>query len=461
MTPDYSSAARASRPAAIKTLLIAGLVAVSTAAAFTLRSHAVGTSTDSATSVTATAAPPSALVAGQIPSAPKVDKAIVNSRVKTVLNTPSGDHWQSITVARGQTLSTIFKAHGLNPDDWRSVLVLGGDTSRLRHLQIGNKLRFQIINGQLQALTYAYDSTHTLDVHRAGQELQANTVTAALDHRPAEASGQIHDSLFVDGQHAGLSNNLMLEFAHIFNYDVDFGQDLQAGDRFTVIYDRVYKNGKKLRDGNILAAELVNQGHTYRAVRFVDKDGNAAYYTPNGQPLRRAFIRTPVAFTRISSGFSLARLNPVLHTIRPHYGTDYAAPAGTPVHATASGRVAFISRDGGYGNVIKVRHGAHYETIYAHLSRFRKGLGTGSKVQQDEVIGYVGMTGLATGPHLHYEFRINGEPKNPVTVKLPRGQPLPPHEIVEFRKEETPLVARINSIDSRQYADNGPTIGTR
>ena len=434
MTPYCSSAAQASRPAATKTVLIASLVA----AAIMMHSHSVHA--HSASSATTPAA----------------------SRV--ALKSPTDDHWQTAVVRRGQTLSTIFQAHGLSSVDWRPVLALGGSTSQLRHLHVGDTLRLQVVNGQLQALAYAHDSTRALKVKRVAGKLWKATITAPLVRHTVEVSGQIHDSLFVDGRHAGLSDRLVLQFAHIFNYDVDSGQDLQAGGRFTVIYDQIYKNGKKLRDGNILAAELANQGHVYRIVRFVDKDGNVAYYTPKGQPLRRAFIRTPVAFTRISSSFSLARINPVLHIIRPHYGTDYAAPAGTPVHVTASGRVAFIGRDGGYGNVIKVLkvlHGTHYETVYAHLSHFRKGLDIGSKVRQDEVIGYVGMTGLATGPHLHYEFRINGKPENPVTVKLPRGQPLPPHEMVKFRKEEMSLVARINNIDSRQYADNGPTIGTR
>lgn len=468
MTLDYSSAARAPRPAATKTILLAGLVAVSTAAAIMLHSHAVGTRYNSAASANSLpptlalqAAPPAALASGQMPLTSALHKNIVTLALMVAPKSPPDDHWQSVTVAKGQTLSTIFKAHGLGPDDWISVLALGGDTSQLRHLQVGDKLRLQVTNGQLQALSYDYDSTHTLDIHRAGEGLQAHTITATLDRRPVEVSGQIHDSLSVDGQHAGLSSRLILQFAHIFNYDVDFGQDLQPGDHFTVVYDQIYKNGKKLRDGNILAAELVNQGHAYRAVRFVDKNGNVDYYTPKGQSLHRAFIRTPLRFTRISSGFSLARLNPVLHIIRPHYGTDYAAPTGTPVHVTGKGRIAFMGRDSGYGNVIKVRHGTHYETVYAHLSRFHKGLGVGSKVKQDQVIGYVGMTGLATGPHLHYEFRINGKPMNPVTVKLPRGRPLPPRQMVKFRKQEQPLIARIDSIDSRQFADNGPTIGTR
>lgn len=467
MTLDYSSAARAPRPAATKTVLLAGLVAVSSAAIMlhsgndSTRYTSVAPTNLSLFSLERQATSPSALISSQISPSPEIYKSIVNAPAKAAPKAPPVDPWQVVTVTKGQTLSTIFKAHGLDPDEWLAVLALNGNTSELRHLQIGDKLRLQIANRQLQALSYAYDATHTLDIRRTGEGLQARTITATLDRRPVEVSGQIHNSLSVDGQHAGLSSRLILQFAHIFNYDVDFGQDLQAGDHFTVIYDQIYKDGKKLRDGNILAAELVNQGHTYRAVRFVGKDGKAAYYTPQGQSLHRAFIRSPLDFTRISSGFSLARMNPVLHIIRPHYGTDYAAPTGTPVHVTGSGRVIFMGRDGGYGNVIKVDHGTHYETVYAHLSRYRKGLRVGSKVQQDEVIGYVGMTGLATGPHLHYEFRINGKPMNPVTVKLPRGLPLPPHEMLKFRKEEKTLIARIDGIDSRQLADNDPTIGIR
>ena len=472
MTLDYSSAARAASPAARKVVLIAGLVAA-TAAAVAMMHPYRGEGPSAPTEANAAINTPQPLVdtlkaSANVPQPPETYDDIVHSAVQNALTSPAksagaatSTPWLTTTVKRGQTLSTIFEAHGLGPSDWHSVLALGGDTRQLRHLQIGDKLRLKIRDNDLQALSYAYDDNHTLDVRRVGDSLRANTVVAKLEHHEVAASGQIHSSLFVDGQHAGLSNRLMLEFAHIFNYDIDFAQDLQAGDRFTVVYDQVYKNGKKLRDGDILAAEFVNQGHRYRAVRFVESDGNAAYFTPQGQPLHRAFTRTPVDFTRISSGFSLARWHPILHRMRAHYGVDYAAPMGTPVHVTGDGRIAFIGRDGGYGNAIKVQHGKHYETIYGHMSRFHKGLGVGTRVHQGQVIGYVGMTGLATGPHLHYEFRVNGKPKNPITVKLPRGLPLSPHELARFRKQEGPLVARIDSVDSSQYADSGPTIGTR
>lgn len=473
MTLDYSSAARATSPAARKVILIAGLVAATAAAVVVMRPHgddavvAAATVASGDATVTAMPSPNPDVAAANVPMPPDAYDDIVQSAVHDALTAPSqpaeatNSEWITAKVKRGQTLSTIFDTNGLGPAEWHSVLALGGDTRELRRLQIGDHLRLRIHNGQLQALTYAYDDNHTLDVRRVGDKLRANTIVAKLEHHDVEASGQIHNSLFVDGQHAGLSNRLMLEFAHIFNYDIDFAQDLQAGDRFTVIYDQIYKNGKKLRDGDILAAEFVNQGHRHRAVRFVESDGSVAYYTPQGQPLHRAFIRTPVDFTRISSGFSLARWHPILHRMRAHYGVDYAAPMGTPVHVTGDGRIAFIGRDGGYGNAIKVQHGKHYETIYGHMSRFRKGLGVGTRVHQGEVIGYVGMTGLATGPHLHYEFRVNGAPKNPMTVKLPRGLPMSPRELARFRKQEGPLVARIDSVDSSQYADSGPTIGTR
>lgn len=416
------------------------------------------------------AAPPSVQAANAMPLSPEVYDDIVKSAVDKALTKPhtgaaadaqAGADWKTVSIKRGQTLSTVFDSAGLPPTEWMTVLKLGKAVAPLRRLQVGDTLKLKVANGSLQALDYPYDVTHTLDVRRVDGNLQAQVKTAALDHRTAEATGVISNSLFVDGQRAGLNDQQILQLAHIFTYDIDFAQDLQAGDRFTVIYDEVFKNGKKLHNGNILAAEFVNQGHVYRAVRFVAKNGDAGYYTPSGQSLKRAFIRTPVEFTRISSGFSRARMNPVLHVVRPHFGTDYAAPTGTPVHVTGDGRIAFIGRDGGYGNCIKVQHGAHYESIYGHLSRFRKGLALGSKVKQGEVIGFVGMTGLATGPHLHYEFRVNGVPKNPVTVKLPRGLPLPPREMTAFHRETSSLMARINTVDSRQYADNGPTIGTR
>lgn len=368
--------------------------------------------------------------------------------------------WRTIVIKRGQTLSSIFNTQGLAPAVWRQVLALGGATAQLKHLQVGDKMRLKIADGKLQALSYAYDSKHTLHIARNGQQLHTKTLTAKLTHQQKLVSGVIHDSLFVDGLHAGLTSRQIVKLSHIFRPLINFDRDLHPGARFTVIYDQVAKNGKRLHEGHILAAELINQGHTYRLVRFTRGNGESGYYTPKGHTPNPMFLRHPVRYTRISSGFSLHRLNPVLHIVRPHYGTDFAAPMGTPVHVTSNGRVVAAGRESGFGNVIKVRYG-RYETVYAHLSRFRKGLHRGTRVKQGEVIGYVGMTGLATGPHLHYEFHVNGKPMNPVTVKLPGSPPLPRRLMAKFDKVEKPLIAQINRSDSVLYADNGPAIGTR
>jgi len=438
--PDYSSAGEASLAPVRRTLLICSFLTVCAAAVAYYRMNA--------------AAPAVEPTSDQ--AAENYD-AIIQSAVNNALSVPAASEWTRAVVARGQTLSDIFDQHQLAPQDWLAILELGGDCARLKHLKVGDVLRLRISDGELQELIYPLDERRTLDVRRDERGFEATTLTAAIERRTATAEGTIEDSLFNDGRKAGLNDRLILQFADIFGYDIDFAQDLQAGDRFSVVYEQLYKDHKKLRDGDILAAEFVNQGHVYRAVRYVAPDGTSAYYTPTGQSLRKAFIRTPVDFTRISSGFSLHRWHPILNRMRAHMGTDYAAPIGTPVHAAGNGRIEFMGRKGGYGNVVIIRHGPKYETVYGHLSRFRRGLHAGSKVEQGEVIAYVGMTGLATGPHLHYEFRVNGIPVNPVTVTLPRANPLPPQQLAAFRSEVAPLLADLDQIDARHaYASASP-----
>ena len=346
---------------------------------------------------------------------------IIQSAVSDALKVPAASQWTTISVKAGQSLSVIFEALGLAPDEVNNVLALGGDVQRLKKIKAGEEL----------------------EVRRGDKGLEALLLTAEIEHRQTTASGKITDSLFVDGRRAQLSGRLIMEFADIFGYDIDFAQDLHAGDTFSVVYEQLYKDGKKFRDGDILAAEFVSQGQRYRAVRFTAPDGNTAYYTPNGQSLRKAFIRTPVDFARISSPFNLRRLHPILHTIRAHKGVDYAAGTGTPIKATGDGKISFKGVKRGYGNVVTISHGGGVETLYAHLSRFRAGLGQGSKVRQGQVVGYVGKSGLATAPHLHYEFRINGLHKNPVTVPLPRANPVAPRYMAAFRAQSATMVASL------------------
>lgn len=397
------------------------------------------------------------VVASQTPPATEASSSdsssnLLQTGLNDALAVPEASTWSRIVVGRGESLSTIFESQGLPPEDWILLTRIEGDCARLKRIKAGDELNLRLVAGHLEEMNYALDETRMLNVRRGARGFEATTLTTALEHRQAEGAGVIRNSLFADGRKAGLPDRMILEFADIFGYDIDFAQDLQEGDRFTVVYDQLYKDGKKLREGDILAAEFVNQGRSYRAVRFVDSDGRTAYYTPEGQSLRKAFIRTPVDFARISSGFNLHRLHPILNIIRAHKGVDYAAAIGTPVHATGDGRVEFLGQKGGYGNVLIIRHGAQYETVYGHLSRFQSGLRVGGKVRQGQIVAYVGMTGLATAPHLHYEFRVNGIHQNPVTVALPRAIPLNPQVLAGFRTQAAPWVAEIEALGARRFA---------
>lgn len=261
---------------------------------------------------------------------------------------------------------------------------------------------------------------HSLaDATPAANDSKAFGVSQGYEARLARIAGTIERSLFDDGQEAGLSDRLIMELAEIFGWDIDFVLDLHHGDRFAVLYEEKYWRGRKVADGDILAAEFINQGQSFRAIGHRASDGRMEYYSPDGFALRRAFLRTPVKFSRVSSLFSISRYHPILKAWRAHNGVDYDAPLGTPVRATAGGHVVTVGRVGGYGNMIAIRHAGPYRTLYAHLSRFRTGLRAGQTVEQGEIIGYVGRTGLATAPHLHYELQVNGVHRDPLTFKLP------------------------------------------
>jgi murein DD-endopeptidase MepM/ murein hydrolase activator NlpD len=248
--------------------------------------------------------------------------------------------------------------------------------------------------------------------------------------------------LFQAAESAAVSDAVALKLATVFAWDIDFVLDIREGDHFTAVYEQIYQDGKYVRDGELLAAEFVNDGKRYRAVRF-SQGGSVGYYTPQGQPMRKAFLRAPVDFTRVSSAFNPHRLHPILNTIRGHMGTDYAAPIGTPVHASGDGRVSFEGVRGGYGNALMLTHGGGVSTLYGHLSHFARNVHLGGHVLQGQVIAYVGMTGLATGPHLHYEYLVDGVHKNPETVHLPGAEPLRAEALQQFRLATAPLLAQL------------------
>lgn len=273
--------------------------------------------------------------------------------------------------------------------------------------------------------------------------------TARLEERPITtyikfASNRIDDSLFIAGGKVGLTDNMIMQLAGIFQWDIDFSLDIQPGDSFAILYEDRYIDGEKISPGNIVAAQVTTASRVYEAIRFDDGNGHAEYFTPDGGSMRKAFLRSPVNFTRISSRFSLSRKHPILHTFRAHKGVDYAAPSGTPIRASGDGKVIFKGVKSGYGNVIILQHGQQYTTLYAHMSRFAPNLKQGDRVRQDQLIGYVGMSGLATAPHLHYEFRINDIHKDPLTVALPHSDPIAPQYRQTFTANAKTLLTQLD-----------------
>jgi murein DD-endopeptidase MepM/ murein hydrolase activator NlpD len=437
MRLDYSPADPVTLPAARRSFLVAALVLVSVGALMS-REGTANRPDD---------VPPA------LEADPVVDADLAGLAAPTEpLATPAASPWVTVKVKSGQTLSKIFDDMDLPQMDWVQLIRLGGDANRLKMLRAGDVLHVRKGPEGLHELTYALDESRTLQVSRTDAGFEAITLAAEIERRPTYAVGTVTSSLYESGLAAGLPQGLIIEMADIFGYDIDFAQDIRVGDKFTVIYEDLYKNGEKLRAGNILAAEFVNQGHAMRAVRYVDPQGNAGFYAPEGQSLRKAFIRTPLDVFRISSRFSTARRHPILNRIRAHKGTDYAAPTGTPVKATGDGRVAFVGNKGGYGKVLVIRHGGSYQTVYGHLSRFRSGLSYGSRVQQGQVIGYVGTSGLATGPHLHYEFHVNGVQRDPQRVILPRASALPRQNLDHFHASSSPLLAQLDALNRSQVA---------
>jgi murein DD-endopeptidase MepM/ murein hydrolase activator NlpD len=353
-----------------------------------------------------------------------------------------------VTVGRNDTLDGIFRRMALDKADLAAIRQLPGIRQALDFLKPGDAIRLRHTDGAIEELTRKVSETQTLKVVREDTGFTAKMIDEPVETRIRTATTTIDSSLFQAAEAADISDTVALKLANVFAWDIDFVLDLREGDRFTAVYEQIYQNGKYLRDGELLAAEFVNNGKEYRAVRFVTESGAASYYTPDGLPMRKAFLRAPVEFTRVSSVFNPHRMHPILNLIRGHMGTDYAAPIGTPVHAAGDGRVSFAGRRGGYGNAVVLAHSNSVSTLYGHMSRFARDLRIGGHIQQGQIIGYVGMTGLATGPHLHYEYLVNGVHKNPQTVRLPGAEPLRTEALRKFRSETASLLADLSAPQS-------------
>ncbi|MFH1044182.1 MAG: peptidoglycan DD-metalloendopeptidase family protein [Pseudomonadota bacterium] len=360
--------------------------------------------------------------------------------------------WREERFGRGDTISDLFARLGVNDEEARAFLLRVEPGRSLQMLRPGTTVQARTAeDGALLALRYVTDTGRLIGFDKDGEEFKAVEQQLSLDPQQQIKSGEIRSSLFAATDAAGLSDNVAVQLADIFAGDIDFHRDLRRGDKFTVIYEMFYHEGRAIKSGRLLAAEFINQGKSYRAVWFQDAESKGGHYTPEGKNLRKAFLRSPLEFSRISSAFAM-RFHPILRERRAHKGVDYAAPAGTRVKATADGTVELVGRQGDYGNIVTLKHQGGFSTSYAHLSSFAGGLRNGARVHQGDVIGRVGQTGWATGPHLHYEFRVNNQVRNPLALALPAAPPIAPQQLTAFGNVSAPLAAQLNLLRNTNLA---------
>jgi murein DD-endopeptidase MepM/ murein hydrolase activator NlpD len=355
-----------------------------------------------------------------------------------------------VTVQRDDTLDRIFRRFGIEPGALAELRSLPDARKALDILRPGDIITLTHANGALQSINRSISDTLTLSIARESGRFAVNFIENPLEIEVAGNRARIDSSMFEAGRRAGMSAETIMVLANeIFGWDVDFALDIREGDEFSALYQRKFQDGRYVNDGRVLAAEFVNQGKVHRAVWFESADGAVrGYFTPDGRSMRKAFLRAPLDFTRISSVFNPRRVHPISGRLRAHKGIDYAAPTGTRIWAAGDGRIQFAGRKGGYGNAIIIDHGRGVSTLYGHMSRFAKSGRTGRTVRQGEVIGYVGSTGASTGPHLHYEYRVKGVHKNPATIPLPRTE-IPAQYVAEFRSRAEIALAQLDLTSSR------------
>ena len=366
-------------------------------------------------------------------------------------------HTIEFVVRQNDTMDRIFRHLDLDLSDLAHIRGLPGARESLDRLRPGDLITFVHENGLVRALKQRISDTQVLSVERADEGFSIKVIDTPLEIRTTEAHGTINSSLFVAARAAGLKPEIILKLANeVFGWDIDFALDIQPGDQFTVIYEQKYRDGEYVSDGKILAADFINAGELHRAVRFESVDGKIAdYFAPDGRPLRRQFLRAPLDFTRVSSEFNPFRRHPILNTIRAHKGVDYAAPTGTVIKAAGDGRVTFSGVQGGYGRVVVLEHAGGVSTLYGHMSRFANGMRQGKRVRQGDTIGYVGSSGAATGPHLHYEYRVKGVHKNPRTVPLPQALPIPAEYRSQFDRDAGNLLTALDRARAGGMLANG------
>lgn len=386
-----------------------------------------------------------------------VFKQNVAEEISLPATTPYTDNsdifWRTERVQRGDTIAELLRR--LNVDDIAASNYLRKDKTAesLHRLSAGKDIQAETrADGSLISLRYTNDSGSQVIIERKNDNFNTRTLSAQTEKRVFMRTGEISSTLFAATDAASLPDVTAIQLADIFSGDIDFHRDLRKGDKFSVIYEMTYSNGAAVSTGKILAAEFINQGHQYRALYFEAVQNQGNYFSPDGKSLRKSFLRSPIEFSRVSSGFTLSRFHPVLNKWRAHKGVDYAAATGTKVKVTADGTIDFIGQQSGYGNVVIVNHHGNYSTVYGHLSRFAGGMHRGQRVTQGDVIAYVGQSGLATGPHLHYEFKINGQHQDPLRVALPDARPINAAQKAQFQAATSSINNRLSLLSGNHLA---------
>lgn len=378
--------------------------------------------------------------------APQIDHPSITA-LRNQADAPEGARTTIVSVAPGNTLSGILNAHGVKIDQMTQLLSDEMVNQYLTNLDIGQQFEIvQMPDGDFHSLRTRVGDDKRITIGRTSDGFTTTSIDLPVEKERVVTSGTIEQSLYLAAAQANLKQSTIMELANIFQWELDFAKDIRKGDQFALVYDRLYRDGSYIGDGDILAAEFVRGGKTHRAIRFTTDDGNTGYFSPDGQSMRRAFMRHPVDVVRITSKFDPNRFHPVLHQIRAHRGVDYGSPYGSPIYATADGKVTFSGAKSAYGNTVILQHGDKFSTLYAHMSKISDKSKTGKRVRQGDVIGYVGKSGRVTGTHLHYEFRVNGEQIDPLKVELPAAKPLPEKYIAELKMISEEMTAQMQSV---------------
>ena len=354
--------------------------------------------------------------------------------------------WQTVRIQSGENLGSVFAQLKLSPALMHDLLDATSARDSLVHLRAGQEIGFEFdAKGTLKTLRFDKDPGTRVDLAIDGDKVTENIKLRPIEHRVEIASGVITSSLYADGARAGLTATSINTLANIFKYDIDFVEDLRDGDTFQVVYEVLWRDGTRIGTGDVIGATFTNRGHRYEAFGYAPNGGSIEYFDETGRPLKKVLMRIPVEFSRLSSTFGM-RNHPILGRMRMHKGVDYAAPTGTPIMAAGDGKIKFLGWKNGYGRCVEVDHGQGRSTFYGHMSAWGKEK-IGQHVAQGSTIGYVGMSGLATGPHLHYEFRVNGNQVNPLTVTMPKPEPLAGAQLAHFRAATAPALAKLEMVE--------------